>query len=46
MFSNKAPCRCVLDAKEIDFEYNNEASTLVVTLPYARGLKHNLVAMI
>ena len=46
MFSNKAPCRCVLDTKEIDFEYDNEASTLVVTLPYARGLNHNLVVMI
>ena len=46
MFSNKAPCRCVLDTKEIEFEYDDEASTLVVTLPYARGLNHNLVVMI
>ena len=46
MFSSKAPCRCVLDTKEIEFEYDNEASKLVVTLPYARGLNHNLVVMI
>ncbi len=46
MFSNKAPCKCVLNTKEIEFEYDNEASTLVVTLPYALGLNHNLVVMI
>lgn len=46
MFCSRAPCKCVLDSKEIDFEYDNEASKLVVTLPYARGLNHNLVIIL
>lgn len=46
MLCSKAPCKCILDSKEIDFEYENEAIKLVVTLPYARGLNHNLVVVI
>ena len=46
MFCSKAPGKCILDSKEIDYEYDNEASKLVVTLPYARGLNHNLVVVL
>ena len=46
MFCSKPPGKCILDSKEIEYEYDNEVSKLVVTLPYARGLNHNLVVVL
>lgn len=46
MFCSRAPCKCILDSKEIEYEYDNEASKLMVTLAYARGLNHNLVVVL
>ena len=42
MFASVAPRECRLDGARVDFEYEDRASRLVVTLPREGSLDHRL----